>query len=70
VLLRQASVAASEAHGAAQLATAVAMQAHVDKQQGLIDAMNATPVSASGFSETFVMSLLRLVLDKPEPAVG
>jgi hypothetical protein len=68
-LLRQATIAASQAHGAAQAATAEAMQASVAAQNALAAAISSTPASG-GFSEAFVMSLLRLVLDKPEPAVG
>ena len=44
-----------------------AAQANATLMQQLLD----QPAQAgSGFSETFVMSLLRLVLDKPEPAGG
>ena len=44
-----------------------AAQANATLMQQLLEQPQTT---SSGFSESFVMSLLRLVLEKPEPAGG
>jgi len=67
VILREAAVAASQAHGAAQASTAVALQAGVAAQNALAAAIGQTPAS-SGLSENFVLELLRIVRGAPEPA--
>ena len=64
---RVAQVEATEKHAEAQRLTAVAMDRHAAAQEAMIEALAGQPQS-SGFSEAFVMSLLRLVLEKPEPA--
>lgn len=59
--------AAIEEQTAQAVLQTAAIQATAEIGQQLADQPQA---AGSGFSEDFVMSLLRLVLDKPEPAGG
>ena len=48
--------------------TAAAWMAFDGRLGALVDALNNAQPTSGGFSEAFVMGLLRLVLEKPEPA--
>lgn len=64
-----AATDAANANAAAQQATAAALMRRADVEAQMVEAVNNT-ADGGGFSEQFVMSLLRLVLDKPEAPGG
>jgi hypothetical protein len=66
VLLRQASIAASEAHGAAQQATAVALQANVAAQQEMAAALALPTPQRLPTRAELVFAILR---DHPQATI-